>query len=281
MRGGDDYKFVPHIAVTAGVFLAIISLGVLIYFIHHVANSIRAETILARVGTDLDAAIDRLYPEEIGEKPQAAWQIDPAYTVRSQVVASRDGYLQAIDDEAVMEIAVKTDTVLQFGVQPSDFVVRDDILVEVYARDPIDDRSTKSLEDAFMIGIARSPVQDVAFPLRQLVEIAVRALSPGVNDPFTAMNAIDRIAAGFRRLRSRRFISPLRHDEGGRLRIIAPHKGFEQIMKEGLRPLREAVERSPVVADYFERSLGSADRELSGAAGHRERMEPDRPRRSS
>lgn len=258
VRGGDDYQFVPHIAVTGGVLLAIISLGVLIYFIHHVANSIRAETILARVAVDLDAAIDRLYPEEIGEeKAPASWEIDPALTVRTEVVAPHDGYLQAIDHEAVMEIAVRTGTVLKFLVEPSDFIERGDVLVEVYARDPIDDRTRGSLEGAFRIGISRSPVQDVAFPLRQLVEVAVRALSPGVNDPFTAMNSIDRISAGIHRLGRRRFPSALRHDEEGRLRIIAPHKEYEQIVKEGLRPLREAAERSPVVSDYLGKSLDS------------------------
>lgn len=259
VRGGDDHQFVPHIAVTGGVFLAIISLGVLIYFIHHVANSIRAETILARVAADLDAAIDRLYPEEIGEEAApGAWEIDPEYTLRTEVVASRDGYLQVIDDEAVMEIAVNSGTILEFLVQPSDFIERGDVLAEVYSRGPIDQRTTESLERAFRIGTGRSPVQDAAFPLRQIVEVAVRALSPGVNDPFTAMNAIDRIAAGLRRLGRRRFPSAVRHDAEGNLRVIAPHKEYEQIANEALRPLREAAERSPVVSDHLRQSLDSA-----------------------
>ncbi|HUP47982.1 MAG TPA: DUF2254 domain-containing protein, partial [Thermoanaerobaculia bacterium] len=192
--GDDDAAFVPHLGVTGGVLLSILSLGVLIYFIHHVSTSIRAETIIARVAHELDHTIDRLYPQQIGdEQPEERWEVPPACDMKTEISSTAEGYLQAVDDALVMEIASKEDLLLRFHVEPGDFIMRGQLLLEAHGRKTVDEKSRDRLMSAFVLGSARTPVQDVEYPLQQLVQIAALALSPGVNDPFTAISAIDRL----------------------------------------------------------------------------------------
>ena len=128
VRGGDDAEFVPHLAVTVGVALAMLSLGVLIFFIHHVATSIQAARIIANVAEDLEAAIDRLFPETIGEDAASAdgardsadgsGKIDDARAV----IATTTGYVQAIDADRLMNIAREQDVMVRVHARPGSFV---------------------------------------------------------------------------------------------------------------------------------------------------------------
>jgi uncharacterized membrane protein len=187
IRGTDDGEFVPHLAVTLGVLLAMLSLGVLIFFIHHVATSIQASRIIAKVASDLDVAANNLFPERMGRADfDAADEISPAALVSTGTCESRAvrattaGYVQAIDAERLMAVARDQD-----------------------------------------IGVERTGTQDIEFFINQLVELAVRALSPGINDPATARSCIDRLEHALCDLASRRFPSPVRNDADHTPRVVA------------------------------------------------------------
>ena len=238
--GPEDSWFVPHISVTIGVVLALASLGVLIYFIHHAAASIQADNVIASVAADLDGAIDRLYPEDEDEEeeegePSGSPPADPSlvdaevardipddFDRRSCPIPSAESdYLQAIDDDGLMTAAVDKDLIIRIAHRPGQFVVAGNPLARAWPADRVDEETVRAIRGAFYLGRHRTLTQDVEFAVDQLVEIALRALSPGLNDPFTAITCIDRLGAALCRLAGRRIPSAYRRDDDGRLRVVA------------------------------------------------------------
>ena len=227
VRGGDDEEFVPHLSVTVGVTLAMVSLGVLIFFIHHVATSIQASRIIANVAEDLEGAIDRLFPETIGEDAASAdgsraLADGPDEVHGLPVVTARTtGYVQALDADGLMSIAREHDLLVRVHARPGSFVRRGSVLLTVVPAPGPTHPDDESLHDLFVIGSDRTGTQDVTFFVDQLVELAVRALSPGINDPGTARLCIDRLEQALCHLAGRHIPSADRYDAEGRVRVVA------------------------------------------------------------
>jgi uncharacterized membrane protein len=246
IRGdGDDYdSFVPQLAVTVGLLLAIASIGVLIYFIHHASTIIQVSHVIAETSKELDRAIDRLFPERIGKalsQPQRGVEDIPAnfdsnlYRVKSK----NDGYLQAIDNEELMKLACQYNLLLHLNYRPGKFVIQGSEWIVVYPRERVTPKLLKKLDNTLIIGKKRTEQQDVEFPIEQLVEIALRALSPSLNDPFTAIRCIDRLAAGLSRLAQRNFPSSYRYDDKGKLRVIAESVTFAELVDTAFNQIRQ------------------------------------------
>ncbi|WP_410474915.1 DUF2254 domain-containing protein [Guyparkeria sp. TX1] len=245
IRRGDEEAFVPHLSVTVGVLLAVISLGVLIYFIHHVAISIQANQVVARVGHELIDVLERLFPETIGQRPaESAPAPDAAFLRRldreaEPVCSSGDGYLQFIDADALMTLAEREDVVVRLECHPGHYVVAGGPLLRVWPTGQRADEFAGEVNAAFALGNQRTSGQDIEFALFELVEIAVRALSPGINDPFTAVACIDRLGSALCRLATREMPSPYRHDSEGKLRVIAPSPSFPAMVDAGFDQIRQ------------------------------------------
>jgi uncharacterized membrane protein len=246
IRGeGDDYSsFVPQLSVTIGLLLAIASIGVLIYFIHHASTIIQVSHVISDTCADLDSTIDRLFPEKIGQgashKNQSVKEIPADFDSNTYGVKARNsGYLQAIDDQELMKLASKHNLLLRLNYRPGQFIVKDCEIIRVYPREKINRKLIQSLSDAFIVGKERTEQQDVEFPIEQLVEIALRAISPGINDPFTAIRCIDRLSAGLSRLAQRDFPSPYRYDERKNLRVIAERITFAGLVDTAFNQIRQ------------------------------------------
>ncbi len=237
----DGETFVPHLSINLAVALALVSIGVLIYFIHHISLSIQADEIIARVVVELDQGIPRLFPEQIGEDDPgtADDRPPPAEPDAAQVDAPCDGYLQIVDAEALVEAARDAGVVLHLAGRPGDFLARGSALARVVPAGRLDEDLAACVRAAFVLGDQRTAAQDVSFSLQQLAEIAVRALSPGINDPYTAMTCIDRLGAAFCQLAARRFPSARRADDDGELRVVAPGHTFCSL----LEPVFDAIRR--------------------------------------
>ncbi len=252
IRHEDEVAFVPHFSVTLGVVLALVSMAVLIYFIHHVSVSIQADEVVARVAKDLDEGMDRLFPEDLGKsEPPAAGQDREALAVlegESQPVdARRDGYLQFIDADALISLAVKHDLVMRLVQRPGQYVTAGRPLILIAPAGRVSDEVRTAVSDAIVVGSQRTPTQDIEFSISQLVEIAVRALSPGVNDPFTAIRCADRLGSALYRLGRRPMPSPYRRDENSRLRIVAPPVSFAEILDASFGQIRQNAGTSAAV----------------------------------
>lgn len=230
VKGVEGASFVPHAAVAVGVVLAVMSLAVLIYFIHHTAHSIRIETILASLASETDAAIDRLYPEKVGHGASAAPGCEvPDFSDGHAIPARRSGYVQAIDGSKLMEIAASHGLIVKIAARPGTFRTAGDPLLLVLPASDLPEGIVGDLCAAIILGDERTPDQDLDFSIRRLVEIAQRSLSPGINDPTTALYCIDRLRQAFVRLADRPTPASLRVDAQGRLRVVAEPVRFEDL----------------------------------------------------
>ncbi|OWY63791.1 hypothetical protein B7486_51010 [cyanobacterium TDX16] len=246
IRGdGDDYSFfVPQLSVTVGLLLALASIGVLIYFIHHASTIIQVSHIITEASNELHRAIERLFPEKLGRSLPKSKPHERAIPANFDsdarpIKANSSGYLQAIDDEELMKIAGDRSLLLQIKSRPGRFVVKGSNLVMVFPGECVNRRLSEQINDAFVLGKQRTEQQDVEFPVNQLVDIALRAISPGINDPTTAIQCIDQLSAGLSHLAQREIPSPYRYDERNNLRVIVETFTFAGLTDAAFHQIRQ------------------------------------------
>ena len=252
VRGGDDGAFVPHASVSVAVLLAMASVGALVYFIDHVSFTLQAPQLVAAVSRDLDAAIRRVFPApspgaEARGTEQGQPLVEPPREARP-ISSTDSGYLQAIDAKTVMHLAEAHDLTLYIAFRPGDFVHAGDPLLRAAPPGRVDDDVERSLQGAFFLGAHATDQHNPEFPINQLVEVAVRALSPGINDPFTAIHCIDWLGASIARLAGREQPSPLLRDAHGVVRVVARTYSFRSAVDAAFDQIRQHPRASLAVS---------------------------------
>jgi len=244
IRGGDEGAFVPSLAVLAGIGMAFIGIGFLIYFIHHTATSIQASQIIARVAGETIEAIDHLFPQRLGQEEDQSLQIQALREVlptQQTVPALRTGYIQSVDNEMLLEFARQRRVVVRMERGIGDFAIEDTPLVSLMrnqAKDePVDESAVEHLNHAYTIGRQRTTEQDAAFGVRQIVDVANKALSPGINDTTTAVLCVEYLTALLVRVAQRHIESPYRF-EGTQLRVIARGATFPGLLSSAFDEIR-------------------------------------------
>ena len=248
VNGTEKGEFVPHLSVTVGLSLSLLSLGVFIYFIHHSAESIQAENVIAAVSRELHRAIERLYPDRLGDdQPDDAAQ-PPKEDLPSdfeqgsvRIPSLTSDYLQAIDVERLMTLAKEHELVLSVNQRPGKFLFQGGKLVQAWPAVKVDEGIVNAIRGTFYFGSRRTLTQDVEFAIDQLVEVAVRALSPGVNDPFTAINCVERLGAALCRLSEKKIPSRFRYDDEGKLRVVTDRSTAKGIVDDAFDQIRQAA----------------------------------------
>jgi len=271
----EEVAFVPYISVTVAILLAIANIAVLIYFIDHAAASIQASHVIASASNELEHAIDRLFPEKLGTGngleealPAAELQALTSATAPGRVPAPGSGYIRAIDNGGLMEAARGSSVVVRLDVKPGDFVFKDQTIAFAWPGDHISEESLRQIGHTFILGIQRTEEQDARFPIDQLVEVAVRALSPGINDPFTAMSCIDRLGQALHRLANRDFPSVYRRDHDGTIRVIAVPRTFEDFLDSACNQIRQYGASSVAVTIHLLDMLEKIGRSTSRTGVH-------------
>ena len=244
IRGADAAGFIPSLAVTFGVVLAISGIGVLIFFIHHIAASIQASSIIASVAEETLAAIDRLFPQKFGQAPvdddedqsplplpERNWQAIPARV---------NGYIQSVDNATLLRLAREHQTIVRMERGIGEFVVQNTTLAWLALAVPPEPELIAALQASYRIHPHRTVGQDAAFGIRQIVDIALRALSPGINDTTTAVMCVDYLTAILARLAVRSIPSPYRHEEG-ELRVITIGPTFAGLAAESFDQIRASA----------------------------------------
>ncbi|WP_309242868.1 DUF2254 domain-containing protein [Lichenibacterium dinghuense] len=194
VRTVDEGKFVPHVGVTGAMALALVCIGTLVWYVHHIATSINVETVVDVVHQDLVEAI-------AGKTLDAADLMPPADPVTGEAVTvSGSGFLQAVDSEILADWAHQHGVTIVLRVRPGAFVPLGAPVATVSAAV---DETRDVFDKAMTFGRRQAALQDLEYPVRQLNEIAVRALSPGINDPFTAGSVVDRFADALCRIAPR------------------------------------------------------------------------------
>ena len=209
------------------------------------AQSIQAENVIASVGRDLDEAIEQFYPQTVGTEFQdnsATSQPKLPTNFEQDAVplpANRTGYVQAIEGDGLMRLAKQQDFVVRLNYKPGDYVMAGSPLVSVWPPDYDRDNLADAINAVFIIGNHRTGEQDAEFAAHQLVEVALRALSPGINDTFTAINCIDRLGASLAKLAERITPSGFRYDEENYLRIVTDVDTFKGILNAAFDQIRQ------------------------------------------
>lgn len=236
IRGGDEGAFIPSLSVLGGMGYAFVGIAVLIYFIHHVASSIQASSILARIADDTAAAIDHLFPQELASAAPEPIGAESLPGTWQEVRARRSGYTVTVDGEALLALARETGRVLRVAQPVGAFIAEGSVVAAASGAHPLEEREARRLLGCVVLASQRTVEQDAAFGLQQLVDVALRALSPGINDPTTACMCVDRLGALLARLGRRCIPEPLRFEDG-QLRVIAPASDFEGLVAGALDPI--------------------------------------------
>jgi uncharacterized membrane protein len=240
--------FVPALAITVAIGLTLLSVAALVYFFHHVAISIQAPKVVATVARDLDRAIDALYPGELGAGGPEPDPADIPKVDRDVIVVSdTSGYVQVVDDAELLLLAERHGLVVRLLIRPGLFVIRGNPVLVARPAATVDPSLAAQLRSTLIIGDARTAEDDIEFSVRQLVEVALRALSPAINDPFTAMAAVDWLGAALARLAKEEFPSRYRYDHQGALRVVADVSTFPGIVHTIFSRIRYYGGDSPVV----------------------------------
>ena len=192
---GDQAAFVPHLSLNAALALTLISVLVMIYFVHHVPETINVSNITAALGRRLEIFIRS---EIEGQDPNAPAAPVPDGAPLAQPCLAQSGYVQSLDTIRLRDLAKSNGWAVLLRVQPGDFVTSQTPVVEVYparADTPPDAAQNDALRACFALGDERTEDQNPSFLVDQLVEMTARAMSSGVNDPFTARDCLNRMFA--------------------------------------------------------------------------------------
>lgn len=242
--------FVPDISVNLAVFFAIIDVAVLIYFIHHIADSIQVSTLSERVRKELLEGINRVRPEENASHRMHHPALPPAPAGTVDAVGT--GFVQLVLTEHLISAAKEHDATIQLVVRPGDHLIAGETLAQVWPAETAGEiaRQTRA---GIVLGNDRMPQEDVAFAVQQLTEMAVRALSPSMNDPFTAQNALQELAVGLVPFCERPAPPSGFTDEEDHLRLVVPQLSSTYLIRFVFNAMRTyALEHPSVLLSSFD-----------------------------
>jgi len=241
IREGSDGSFVPSLAVMGGLIMAFFGIGFLIFFIHHISMSIQASNIIAATAKETIASIDKQFVEEQGKDQFEATSLDPVLLTEKHwiaVPAVKTGYIEAVDYKALLIQAKQNECVIRMERGPGEFVIEGGALVSISSGKEMSGDTSSKLNEAFVIGRQRTVRQDVSFGIRQIVDVALKALSPGINDSTTAIMCIDYLTAIFVRL-ARRDLVVKQHGEDASENLILRGRSFVSLLSEGFDEIRQ------------------------------------------
>lgn len=264
---GQD-AFVPALSISMAIALALIGLGLLVYFIHHVSQSLQVSAIYTSITREVEGHIEKLFPSTFGRasveppEPRVLAQETARYRRGAETVVESGaaGYLRRIDEGQLVEAADGEAHLVWVEPRIGDFVERGAALARIWADDPLPKEQYQQVRAAFVLDVDRSLHQDLLYGIRQIVDIGLKALSPGVNDPTTAEQCLDHLGSILAQLAEREFPSPVRRTEQRPLYVFN-RPSFGDYAHASLSQLREAAEgQSHVTLHFLEVLRKLADR---------------------
>ena len=247
----DSFNFIPAISILGAIILAIVNIVLLVFFIHQIAISIQADKVVSDIHSFISTQVTTLFPEKLGEETAETDiqedAIKAGYNHFVVLKATNSGYLQYLDNSGLIDVMIESDALLELFVKPGDYLVQNSEIGKIYHHVKSEDDIISNINSHFIIGKTRTSQQDFEFSINQMVEIAARALSPGVNDPFTAIACIDNLSASMSYLAQVKIPSKYRYDKEKNLRVIAPTLSFESVLNTAFNQIRQFSAGSPAV----------------------------------
>ena len=248
----------PSQAATAlALLLALASIGVLIRFIHGMARSVESNRIIAAVVKEMNASLDRVFPSgppkgPLGRDMAMDTALDNIDTVGCAVIASKSGFLQAVDLGRLVRIAEESDVVINVRFSPGEFIPWKAELVSLWPAECADENLSVKIRRAFVIGDERTTEQDIELSIERLSMIAARALSPSINDTYTAVICLRWLGVMLCQIAERSFLEPYHYDKEKRLRIITRPVRFSAFVSAAFDEIRHSAGSPEVFVGLLE-----------------------------
>jgi uncharacterized membrane protein len=239
-----DYTFIPALSILVAIFAAMANIILLIIFIHRIAISIQADKVISEISRFISTQVKTLFPAKMGEESESEKSPDiiaikSDYSKTVSVKSHQSGYLQYIDSETLMKNITRNNALLELHFRPGGFLVEGLEIGLLHSNEKIEKEEVDKILKQLVIGSTKTQQQDLEFSIHQMVEIAVRALSPGVNDPYTAIACIDNLTSTMSYLATIKLPSKYRFDDENNLRVIADTMDFEGILDAAFNQIRQ------------------------------------------
>jgi uncharacterized membrane protein len=239
----DQQPDPPQLTATVGLYLLIATFASLILLVQHISTMLQAPNIAAAAGAELMDVVFAEFPDAVktGDDPNQTSQgalDDLKETEGYRVRVEKTGYIQYIDPESMLAVASEKDLVIRLLRKPGDFVWRETAVALVWPSAQAAGRPEEQIRRSFQVGHQRTPTQDVEYAVNQLVEMAVRAMSPAINDPFTAMTCLEYIGNGLALYSRLADQSPYFYGQKGRLRLVYERVTFNELLSAAFDMLR-------------------------------------------
>ncbi len=234
VRTQDEGVFTPHLALSVGVLFAFGCVATLVYFVGHMASRISVDTVIDLVSDDVTRAMRAL----VVERPNLDPPQDDFWDSAVAVVDSRRGYLQQLDEDALAQWAAAHGTALRLLVRRGDYIFPGAPIALMTAPVP---EAEAAIRRNTALGAARGSTGDAEQTIRQLVEVAVRALSPGINDPHSAMSVLDRLGDALCDLAGKEIPNGV-HEANGKLVLVVPNVSYRSLCDVMFHLIRQSSE---------------------------------------
>jgi uncharacterized membrane protein len=244
---------VPEFAITVAMILAAVSLGLFVLFLHHILRSLNASAVIRRIAAEGQQATEAPYPRAAGSNAEDLEQAERVVRerrekwIRHDVHAPRAGYLATVEAGELVELASAADALIEQRCAIGDFAVTGAPIASIWAADRPDELARRT-SSAFVLNEERTVDHDVAFPIRQLADVALKGLSPGINDPTTAENAMDSVTDSLVRASLQDWGTDIRVDDAQEPRLIVRRPSFDDLVRIGFDQVRRDAADRPSFA---------------------------------
>jgi uncharacterized membrane protein len=254
VRGGGA---MAHPSVTIGIALTFIDTVLLIFFLHSLGRSLMSESIISRIGRELDTTLGRLEPLRPSEDSDERRGLFPSdfQQQAAHFGTAQSGYVQAVEWSLAVRAAEAAGVLIVFDFRPGDYIVQGGRDIGVHPAGKCSAELRSQIAASLVLGTHRTPLQDPMFPIRHLVEVALRALSPGVNDPYTATAVLDRLADSLSRLMGLSLPSGVLRGASGQVRVMYQEATHSTVMDAAFDQIRQNGGDKPLVMIHLLHAL--------------------------
>lgn len=241
----NETAFAPPLSLSLAILGTLFNLGLLIYFLHNTAQKIDADAVIGAISDELSETIDTSKPTGVTTSPMKDFEAaeqklqNSSFSEEIKLYADTTGYIQVVDADGLTEIATRENMVIRITEKPSRFIIHGVPIGFIYANAPVDEDVIENIKSQITVGRQRTPAQDVEFSIAALVEVALRALSPGLNDPYTAITCIDRLAAGLAAAFDTGLPQSRFCDDDGHIRVLKAPTSYQGIFDTAFNGIRQ------------------------------------------
>jgi len=250
------HPFAPVVTVIGAIVLAIACVGLLLFFIHHISHAISVNHIVDRIASETEAAIDEVMPRPRRQIHLETRDAAESSSWNAPLLSSDSGYIRFVDLKQLLSLATSFHVKVRLVRRIGQFVPAGTPLLMVNKAERLSSGAAAAFRAAFDFGPTRTLQQDIEFGVLQIVDIALKAISPAVNDPTTAIGCVDQLSRILIRFASREVPEPRLYDLGGAARVSLEWIDFEGLLDSAFEQIRMYARGDVAVSLRLLRALG-------------------------